>query len=178
MSATDVAAWVGAVGAVVALAWDFFKWHFAGAKLQLHLAPHMEMLAPTPLSAHGKLIVVTLVNVGDAPTTLTHVVADVYPNWWAALRQKRKESLIFMPIWLGPPMPHILPPGEQWACALSHARLVEVASAKDIIRVGVHHAVSRRPVGSTLRLVRKAVSNNVLIPTAEDKLRPSEPPEP
>ena len=157
MSATDVAAWVGAVGAVVALAWDFFKWHFAGAKLQLHLAPHMEMLAPTPLSAHdARLIVVTLVNVGDARSDdTTHVVADVYPNWWAALRQKRKESLILHAyLARATHAPH-LAAGEQWACALSHARLVEVASAKDIIRVGVHHAVSRRPVGSTSELLRK-----------------------
>jgi hypothetical protein len=146
MTATDIAAWVGAVGAVVAIAWDFFKWRFAGARVQLHLAPNMEMLPPSPLAAKGELVIVTAVNVGDAPTTITHVLGVVYQSRLAQFRRKRKKTVVFMPVELGPPVPHVLHPGEQWTCGIIQSQVLDATLPSDVVLLGLQHAVASKPV--------------------------------
>jgi hypothetical protein len=86
MTATDVAAWIGALAGTGVLLWDIFKWVHQGAHIKVSVAPHMIGYGSGALLLGDKTYVaVEATNVGQAKTTITHLVGLQYRSWWHRL---------------------------------------------------------------------------------------------
>src|SRR5690242_17597276 len=84
LSASDLAAWWGAVVATAVLFWDVMKFRKAAAAIRVVARQNMQFMGATGLESE-KYIFLTATNHGGAPTTITHVVAFHYSSWLTRL---------------------------------------------------------------------------------------------
>ena len=84
LTATDIAAWVGAVAGVAAVVWDFYKWKTCGPKLDLSAGAGMKMVVAgrrSHTSDDSDYILVKVRNNGTAKTTITTLSLATYDSW-------------------------------------------------------------------------------------------------
>jgi hypothetical protein len=94
MTATDAAAWWGAVIATLVFAWDFYKWMNRGASVVVTVSPNMESFGAMPSALDGKTyVVVEVKNLGDGSCTITHLIGVHYSSWFNKLRRKQTKSI-------------------------------------------------------------------------------------
>jgi hypothetical protein len=70
MTATDVAAFVGAITGPLALGWEIYKWWIKGCRLRGSSRPHCTRPGDPALGGM-RCIRVNVRNIGDASTTIT-----------------------------------------------------------------------------------------------------------
>lgn len=146
---TDVAAWWGAGVATVVLLWDIYKWLMTGARLRLTVSGNMEGYGHIALllNPNQTVVVVEIANVGDKKTTITHLFAYHYKNWWGRLFRQRAKTLVVQPDpALANPLPFALEPGARWLGATYQNQEVEELSRNGHLLIGVLHSVSKKPV--------------------------------
>lgn len=142
MSASDWAAWWGAIIATVVLAWDVFKWQKRRCDIRLSAFPNMQSLRGGRIGS-DKNICVEVTNNGDKITTLTHLVVKHYKNRLAYLRRKPSmQGLVPSP--LGQPLPYELAPGKRWAGLVDQRRLEEITPDIRYLYCGIYHTASNR----------------------------------
>lgn len=147
MNATDIAAWVGATTGTLVLLWDVFKWLHARPRLTVSAAPNMEAFgSAVALIGNKTVVVVEARNVGDAKTTITHLVGFYYDSWLQRLlHRKPKKSFIVANPAPGK-LPHVIDRGEQWLGLMEQNDDLERMSNEGYLYVGVLHSTSRSPV--------------------------------
>lgn len=144
---TDIAAWWGACVATAVFVWDIYKWRLSGARLRLTVSANMEPYGSMRLPEPTKTIVIAEVaNVGNKKTTITHVFAYYYANWWKRLLRLRTHTLIVPNPVLAQPLPFELEPGARWVGAIEQNGELEEMSRKGCLLIGVLHSVSKAPV--------------------------------
>ena len=145
MSASELAAWWGAVVATLALLWNIIRAIRSGARVRVRASPNMS-ISPNDPATDGKLFIsVTAVNKGNAPTTITTFCGYHYRNFWARLRRKG-QGFFFNPTGsLGQSVPHVLGPGEQWSNMAAQEGMLEKFDSGAVF-IGVIHNQRRRPV--------------------------------
>lgn len=89
-----IAAYAAVISTFV-LGWDAYKWLAAGAKIDLSVSPHMQMIGG-PVPDPKTYIVVTAYNVGDQPTTITNLGGMYFDSWWRAYVTRRKPAKAFI----------------------------------------------------------------------------------
>lgn len=107
--------WIAIYAAIVAtgaLALEVRRWFESGPKLTVQATTGMVMIG------NGKrgdgLLVVTVINRGDAPTTIKSLGMIEYPNFWAWLRNRPTRAFVIADPSQRFPLPHLLAPGAQW----------------------------------------------------------------
>lgn len=109
---------IAAYAAIVStflLGWDAYKWLASGARIDLSSSSGMQMVgggAPDP----NTYILVTALNVGDRPTTITNLGGMYFDSWWRAYitRRKSKHAFIITEPSQGQRIPYRFEVGAQW----------------------------------------------------------------
>lgn len=150
MTASDVAAWWGALIATVVLIWDIFKWSKEGPTLDVDVTPNMKVVGD-PLRQADTYIAIRATNSGDLPTTITNVGLKHFKNRLAFLRGRPDSQWIVVKPDFARPLPYLVAPGDIWdGGALQDERALGLMS-KGLLYCYVFHSASKRPVR---RLVR------------------------
>ena len=145
---TDIAAWVGAVVAVLVLAWDIYKEARNGARLRLKVSTNMRYLVAGRISEEAHLSV-QVVNEGNLPTTLTHLIVYMFDSRWKKImRQPSFNGVVVMQPSHTPQLPHLLKPGELWHGVVSQPQLESylTENGTKLIYVAVAHVCSQKQV--------------------------------
>jgi hypothetical protein len=151
MTATDVAAWLGAAGTVSGVLWEVFKWRTAGPKLDVHIATGMVKM-PLPGTA-TKYVVARVSNNGTALTTITNMSFAVYNSRRDRWRLRSSDGIAF--IVASPsstqPLPFKLEAGAEWAGMAIQDKRVEELMATGDLWCEIHHSWSKRPVQTKVK---------------------------
>jgi hypothetical protein len=147
MSATDIAAWIGAVTGTLVLIWDVYKWLQTGPKIKVSVAPNMVAYGSAVAVLGNKAnIMVEVTNTGDGKTTITHLVGLFYRSrlrkW---LRRKPDRTMIVLNPGSGQ-LPHVIHPGERWIGAMDQSDDLIKMSNEGALYVGVLHSTQKPPV--------------------------------
>ena len=79
--ASIIAAWWGAIIASIVLLWDMFKWFNKGAKISINAIPNMRIVNDIESDLDDKKIIFAEVfNMGEMPTTITHLALYQYKS--------------------------------------------------------------------------------------------------
>jgi len=145
MSATDVAAWVGAICGPGALLWDVYKWRLSGPKLEVSAAPGMVAMPHPMVKDREKYIVVTVRNNGTTATTITTISFATYDSWCARTRLKQSAAGVVPEPLSSQPIPYKLDVGEQWVGAVKQNEYVEELLRSGRLWCDIWHSSSKRP---------------------------------
>lgn len=113
LSASDIAAWWGAVVASLVLGWDILKWARDKARLKVSVKGNMLVIGE-PDDDQRHWIQVSVVNTGSRPTTIKMVGVDVHKNLLLRMFGKAEESYAFPNAGRSATLPHRIQPGEEW----------------------------------------------------------------
>lgn len=143
-TASDIAAWYGAAIATAVFLWDIAKWLRSGPKLIVRVNTGMERTSP---AGHDPtpLIFVTVQNVGDQATTITHLFGQVFSGRIAKLMRRRPQQRFVL---TNPqvPIPKKIEPGEQWSAWHPEKDIKALAIGNAIVEIGIHHSMAKKPV--------------------------------
>jgi len=154
MDSSTLAAWWGAITGSLALAWEMFRWHQSGPKLLVAASPNMQVVRPGLGVDEEIFISVSVRNVGDAATTITHFMGVTYAGWFNHLRRKR-AGLFIVTTGSDSPLPHRLEPGATWSGTVKQKEaLLALKKKGDMLYIGVKHSMHEKPV-----LVRVPIAN-------------------
>lgn len=140
----DPIAAYGAILATASIAWQIFTWWSKGAKLRGHANANMITVGGN-YTDDRKYIGMVVSNVGDAPTTITHVVFMGFPSLLARLRMKATHSWIVTESH-AQSAPHALPPGERFMSQVVQTPETEEWSRGLRLYMGVYHSMRRKPL--------------------------------
>lgn len=154
MDASTWAAWWGAIVGTSAVAWQIFCWFRSGPRLKVTASTNMQVVSPDQGTDETLYINVVVVNVGDKPTTLTHLCGHTYRNRLDRLRGKREKIFV---INTGPesPIPHKIEVGDRWSAMVGQDSAEKLAGTS-ILSIGVQHSMQSKP---TLKAVRLPPTN-------------------
>ena len=146
MTASDWAAWWGAVIATVVLAWDAYKWNKSRSNIRVSASPNMQSLNELiGRLEDDKYIFVEVVNNGNKGTTITHLVVKHYNNRFDWLRRKPSlEGLVPRPGGYQP-LPYELESGKRWTAMMDQKDLEEKMKLGGILYCGIYHSASKKP---------------------------------
>ena len=151
-SNATIPAWIGATTGVSAIIWQIFKELRSGARLSATARPNMI----SPDNGDDRYIVVTVVNKGNAPTTLTNLLVFMYENNYKKLRKKSKINAAMKQSMLEHYyLPYVLESGHRWVGLVDQQEILEYAEEAggiNLIYVAVEHSVSDKLKGIYLRL--------------------------
>jgi hypothetical protein len=150
MSATTVAAWIGAVSGITGILWDFYKWKTSGPAIEVSVKPGMEMirLAQTPMRQEAKktYIIIYVRNNGTAPTTIKTIALVTYDSWLSRKRLKYATAGIVPEPAFAKPLPHKLDVGEEWSGVVEQNATIEERIKIGKLWCQIYHTWSKRPV--------------------------------
>lgn len=87
-----------------------------------------------------KFITVTVVNVGDTPTTLTHLLLYHYSSRLRVVFRRPSTRLIVDP--MAKPLPQLVPVGETWTAAMPQTEDIEKLLIRGLLYCGVRDEFS------------------------------------
>jgi hypothetical protein len=151
MTASDAAAWWGAVVATLVFVWELFKWTRSGPRLVVKATPNMIEVAGG-VAGEEPRVFVEAVNRGDTATVLTHLVGYVYAGRISQLLRRRAGAFAVVTNGMGPQLPFRLEPGARWTGGIDQADLRSKFGSKGYLRCGVADTVTGRNHLVTVRL--------------------------
>lgn len=145
-TASDYAAWWGAVVATVALIWNITQKLREGPRVKVRVTPNMRVYPAQPPTYDNDYISVKAVNVGTAPTTITHLAGWYTKNIIGLVRKsKRQHFVVNVNQETGNVTPFVLQPGTEWGNLTLQTDLLEKAG-NGYVYLGVIHNQRERPV--------------------------------
>ncbi len=153
MSASQIAAWWGAIIATLVLGWDVFKWKQTGRpRLRLTASPGMKPSGSVPnVDPNKTYIAIEVVNVGDRKTELTHVTGIYYRSRLQRLRGRNERAFFVVNPAFSTQFPCFLEPGQRWLGGLEQTADLEESSRAGLFYCGIIHSASKKPL--TTRVV-------------------------
>lgn len=143
MDASTAAAWWGAATGTLALGWEVYRHASSGPRLEVNVSPDMQLVIPGRGLDSTLHVSVSVVNAGDAPTTITHLCGVFYRGWIQRTFKRRGQVFVLT---TDAPIPTVLPPGQTWSALVPQEQLFISAGEKAAIYLGVKHAISGNPV--------------------------------
>ncbi len=150
-TASDYAAWWGAVTATLALLWNIIVAMRSGARIKIRATPNMIIYPKQAITEDNTYISVTAVNHGNSPTTITHFCGFYAPTLWALIRGKKKQFVINTHSALGKPIPFVLAPGEEWG-GLADQKNMLGENGDGYLYLGIIHNQRTRPMYKRVKL--------------------------
>ena len=116
LSASDAAAWFASITSVVSLVWQIVVHSRQGPKILLSAAHNMELTG----DGGGLKIIFIAYNIGDRPTTLTHLTMECRQSFWNRLLKRPSRGYLTgnHPV---QPLPFYLTPGQRWLTYLDES---------------------------------------------------------
>lgn len=84
-----------------------------------------------------KYITFSVVNVGDAPTTVTHLLLTYYSSWLRRLFRRASREMIVARVRLAPPLPKLLSVGDTWNGAMLQTPEIDKMLSDGLLYCGV-----------------------------------------
>lgn len=129
--------------------WQVLVYLREGARLRLSASVNMKMLEegirPSDLSKET-YIVLNATNVGTADTTVTHVLAFSYANWFQKWRKKPEKSFVVKHVSATHPIPYVLEVGKMFMSLVRQGEEIEKLSRTKLLYLGVQHSFAGKPV--------------------------------
>ncbi len=150
LSASDWAAWWGAVLATVVFCWDIFKWLHAGPRLRVRTSTNMQMVNDAGTTDPEKYISFSAVNVGDAPTTVTHLFLTFYASRKHRILRRPSAEMIVPSPRHAQPLPKFLPIGETWGGLIRQTPELEKMLDEGLLYCGVRDESTGRSTSSRI----------------------------
>jgi hypothetical protein len=150
LSASDFAAWWGALVGTLALGWEVYVSLRSGPRVRVRANPNMLVFPRNPATADSLFLSVTAINRGTGPTTITLFCGYHFRSVWAVVTRRRQEFVIQSQPGLGQDLPHVLQPGEQWSGMADQAKLLKTCPG-GYLCVGVLHNQAKHPVLARVR---------------------------
>ena len=144
-SASDFAAWWGAIVASFAVIWNIIVAIRSGPRVYVRATPEMQVFPRQPVTGDKSYISVTAINRGNAPTTITHFIGYYTKNLWNRIRGKKQAFIVNTDLSLGKPIPYILKPGEEWS-SMADQKSIQEKCANGLLYIGIIHNQRKRPV--------------------------------
>ena len=144
-SASDFAAWWGAVVATLAVIWNIIVAIRSGARVHVRANPNMQVFPRQPITEDKTYISVTAVNRGNSSTTITHFCGYYIKSFWGLLRGEKQEFIVNTDLSLGKPIPFVLHPGEEWS-SMADQKSIEEKCIGGHLYIGIIHNQRKRPV--------------------------------
>jgi hypothetical protein len=151
VSTTEIVAWWGAILATIVFVWDIIKWRLAGPKLRLTIRSSMKTVN-MPEYEGKTLLIAEVVNYGDRPTTITHVVFFYYRNMWNRLRKHADQKSVALLPNPRQTIPFELRPGNSWSGfaiqdqSVENNKTLEERAREGYLVCGIYHTHSTRPL--------------------------------
>jgi hypothetical protein len=137
----DPIAMYAAVLSTVIAVWEFIKWRGRNA-IKMMCTPNMLFF---PSRDKQKYIVVKVINRGDRPTTITHMLGYHWKSRLERLldRKKRKANAFIVN---SDNVPKVIQPGEEWmGQALQNSEIEKMAS-EGCLYMGVIHSMGNKEI--------------------------------
>ena len=152
-TATDCAAWVGAITGCVALGFEVWKYFREGPRIELWVARNMtaEELQPPA----NDVLLVTATNTGDADTTITHGYIQQSSDFLGLFRKKWLGGT-WRSVVIGPrprllDYPAVVEPGKQWVGIIPEQLINESCGSWKYNYLCVKTATKKRPARVRIR---------------------------
>jgi hypothetical protein len=154
MDKLDPLAIYGAVVATTSIAWQIFTWWHKGAKLRGHAVPNMIEIGGNVRD--GKTYIgLDVSNIGDAPTTITHVVLMGYHNRFSRLLRRTEVKAAVVTHNLAQTIPYTLAAGGRFMSRVIQEPKIEQWSRDYCLYMGVFHSMRRRPYLVRVKQIEK-----------------------
>jgi hypothetical protein len=157
----DIIAIYAAIVSTGALFLEIRRWFESGPRLRLRLMINARLIGGSPSDDEDDLVVVSVDNRGDAPTTITNLAVQRFPNIWARFRFRPTESYIVPnPQVRGAPsnVPQVLQPGGRWTGIMrSRSDLFDIEGGGYFVAVYANH--KQRPFLKRVRERSKLTQN-------------------
>ena len=148
---SEYAAWWGASVATVALIWNIVLAIRSGPRIRVTISSNFQVMPHQPPTNDATFVFVTAVNVGSAPTTITHFVGyfekekSQFPN-----PATKQHFAVPNPPVFGKGIPCVLQPGDQWTGLAEQDGLQNKASGRPLY-LGVIHNQRKKAVYKRVR---------------------------
>ncbi len=144
-TATDTAAWVGAVSGLAALVWDFYKWKFAGPRLRGTAKPGMIGIG-RGVDPSAKYLLISVKNTGRTKTTISTLSFATYRSRWARHRLDRTAAGVVPQPITADALPHVVDVGEEWSGTVLQNDYLNGMLATGNMWCELYHSWSKRPL--------------------------------
>ena len=142
MNASDYAAWYAAVVATLVLIWDVVKWRKGGPQIRAKARAGWRSFNIPSLEGQD-LTIVTVTNVGDRATTITHMGFHWVPSN-VSIKDKEKRKSFIVPGGLGGfgEIPKKIEPGEIWTGLINENVEFKkmLVSGKSVVMLAFSHS--------------------------------------
>lgn len=146
VSKIDLIAVYAAVVASAVLIWDVIKWMGSKARLNGRLSTGMKMFGFTVpgYSADQFYTSISVTNVGNQPTTITHVLLYAYGCWFNrfVLRKRSTSAFVAHDSRLGQ-IPYLLEPGKMFSTYVAENDEYISLSQNERLYVVISHSMGR-----------------------------------
>ncbi len=144
-TASNYAAWWGAIIATLTLVWNIVVAIRSGARIKVRANPNMKVYPTQPITGDKSYISVTAVNHGTSPTTITHFCGFYAHSFWDLMRGKKQQFVVPTHPALGKTVPYVLAPGDQWSSLADQDYMLEKAKG-GFLYLGIIHNQRKRPL--------------------------------
>ena len=144
LTASDYAAWWGAIIASLALLWNIITVIRSGPRLSISANPNMQLFPETERTQGKTYIRLTATNVGTSPVTITNYCGRYCNSFQEVIQKKMQHFVVNVMPDLSSPIPHVLQPGTQWSGMLDQDGFSEDRDPPKYLYVGVAHSHSKK----------------------------------
>lgn len=147
MSSSDYAAWWGATIATLALIWNIVVAIRTGARLHISISPNMQFFPAPQGEENKKHIIVTAVNRGTSPATITNFLGYSDKYWWTRFTKNKKDRQCFIvnPMGSSSPIPLKVEPGDEWRGIADQEAIMEGVGS-NYVYLGICHNQHKKPI--------------------------------
>lgn len=146
-----------AIVATGVLSLEVRRWVEAQARLVISVSPGMKTFN-IPETEGKTYVVVTVVNRGASPTTLTHLALLGFSTKWQRLRRKHCRAAVVYPKIPGTTsgqLPHILEPGGEWKGMILENDTLREWADEGHLYAAIYASHSDRPTLEAVKLKPK-----------------------
>ncbi len=155
LSASEYAAWWGAIIATLTLVWGVIVTIRSGARVYVTATPNMRIYPTQPTTGESLYISVKAVNRGTSPTTITHLLGYYAPTVLDSIRKQKRQHFVIPAYEIcGNIIPYVLKPGEEWGNLVKQENFEEEISCK-YLYVGVQHNQKKETIYKRVKITPK-----------------------
>lgn len=148
----DPIAVYAAILSTVIAAWEFIKWRERNA-IKITCTPNMLFF---PSRDKQKYVVVKVINRGDRPTTITHMLGYYWKNRLDRFFDRRKKKVTAFVV-NSDNVPKVIQPGEEWMGQALQNNEIEKMASEGYLYMGVIHSMGNKEVLRRVKIT--AVAN-------------------
>lgn len=146
----DLVALYAAILSTIIAVWELIKWR-ARNRVEVRCNPNMIFM---PSTDKKKYVVTNVINKGEFPTTITHLLMFYWKNRADKVFNRNRQSFIVN----SDQVPKILNPGEQWMGQALQDDNVEKMASEGLLYFGIVHTMGKKEILRRVKIDNKTAS--------------------